>query len=208
MTRLTLCENANGDLVGLRSHATRFNADTMEVESRASLNKIGTVQGTGITCNNIVLDAENGEYLTGVYMAWEEAGQIDYIRATSNKNQQLSAGRLGSEMETGEMTSIHSTRIIAFHGYESDIIASFGQVSVDLDCIKGVTTVESIEEPILIDVGEIGNEGSLDLHESYETKTPDWVWILIGCVLGVLVTVAIAVTAVMYSKAKGCFAYR
>lgn len=62
-------------------------------------------------------------------------------------------------MQTGEMTTIHSKRILGFHGYENDRIASVGQVSVDLDCIKGVTTVESIEEPLLIDVGEIGTGG-------------------------------------------------
>merc|ERR1712176_282505 len=159
MTRLTLCENEAGDLVGMRSHVTRFNAETNEIDARISMNKIGTNQDTGVTCNSISLDAENGEYLTGMYIAWENAGQIDYIRATSNKNQQISKGTLTNSMQTGEMTSIHSSRILAFHGFENDRIAQIGQVSVDLDCIKGVTTVESVEEPILVDVGNGTDNG-------------------------------------------------
>lgn len=51
------------------------------------MNKIGTVQGTGISCSSMVLDAENGEYLESLYFAYEQPGQIDYIRATSNKGQ-------------------------------------------------------------------------------------------------------------------------
>lgn len=63
-------------------------------------------------------------------------------------------------MHTGEMTALHTNRILAFHGFQSDVISSVGQVSVDLDCIKGVTTVESIEEPIFVDAdGWVGQEG-------------------------------------------------
>lgn len=70
-------------------------------------------------------------------------------------------------MQTGELTSIHSSRILAFHGYENDRIAQIGQVSVDLDCIKGVTTVESIEEPILVDIGNIGEgNGQIEPQQS------------------------------------------
>merc|ERR1712119_265605 len=50
MTRMALCENAEGDLVGMRSHVTRFNAETNEIDARISMNKIGTNQDTGITC--------------------------------------------------------------------------------------------------------------------------------------------------------------
>lgn len=87
MTRLQLCENSDGDLTGIRAHITRFNAEDMTAISRISMNKIGTVNGDGISCNSIVLDAENGEYLSGMYIAYENPGQIDYIRATTNKNQ-------------------------------------------------------------------------------------------------------------------------
>jgi len=55
-------------------------------------------------------------------------------------------------METGEIEPIHNNRILAFHGFESAHPSAVGQVSVDLDCIKGVTTVETIEEPMLVDV--------------------------------------------------------
>lgn len=86
MTRLQLCENTNGDLTGMRSHVTRFNSEDMTAISRISMNMIGTTKGDDIYCNSIVLDAENGEYLTGMYIAYENPGKIDYIRATSNKN--------------------------------------------------------------------------------------------------------------------------
>lgn len=87
MTRLQLCENANGELTGMRAHVTRYEADTMTPLSRASMNRIGTITGDGIICNSIVLDVENGEYLNGIYFAYEEAGRIDYIRGTTNKGQ-------------------------------------------------------------------------------------------------------------------------
>lgn len=90
------------------------------------MNKIGTMQSVGVSCNSIVLDAPNGEYLTGMYFAWENPGQLDYVRATTNKNQQISKGTLTSSMETGEMTSVGSSRILAFFGYESDLVAAIG----------------------------------------------------------------------------------
>lgn len=58
-------------------------------------------------------------------------------------------------MTTTEMTSVHNSRILAFHGYENDRVSAVGQVSVDLGCIKGVTTTESVEEPVLIDIENI-----------------------------------------------------
>lgn len=106
-------------------------------------------------------------------------------------------------MQTGEMTSVHADRILAFHGYENDRIASIGQVSVDLDCIKGVTTVESIEEPIFIDVGGIGTGSTLEQAEA--TATPTWIYILIGAVGGVLLMVVATTLAVCYKQKKGCF---
>jgi len=126
MTRLQLCENAEGDFVGMRSHVTRYNADTMTATSRLSMNKIGTVVGTGISCSGMILDAENGEYITGIYFAYEEPGQIDYIRAQTNKNQQISKGSLTSSMTTSDMTAIHDTRVLAFHGYENSRVSAVG----------------------------------------------------------------------------------
>lgn len=92
---------------------------------------------------------------------------------------------------------------MAFHGYENDRIAQIGQVSVDLDCIKGVTTVESIEEPILVDVGNGDGNGQIEPQKS--VAEANWVYILIGVVIGVLLMVAATVIAVMYKQKKGCF---
>lgn len=87
MTRIQLCsDDATGDLTGMRSHITRFDADTMAPVNRISMNKIGTIAGDTISCSSIVLDVENGEYLQSLYIAWMNPGQIDYIRATSNKD--------------------------------------------------------------------------------------------------------------------------
>lgn len=55
------------------------------------------------------------------------------------------------------MTSVQDSRILAFHGYENDRLAALGQVSVNLSCIKGVTTTESVDEPVLIDIENIDN---------------------------------------------------
>lgn len=127
----------------------------MEVLARLSMNEIGTISGPDIACQGLVLDALNGEYLTSMYFGYGTEGAIDYIRATTNKSQQLSMGTLTNDMTTSEMTSIHDSRILAFHGFESSRVAAVGQVSVQLSCIKGVTTVQTVEEPILIDIEEI-----------------------------------------------------
>ena len=82
--------------------------------------------GNGISCSSIVLDAENGEFLNGIYFGYHVAGRIDYIRATSNKGQQIAKGKLENDMTTTEMTSVHNSRILAFHGYENDRIAAVG----------------------------------------------------------------------------------
>lgn len=126
-----MCENANGDLIGMRSHITKYNAETMDPVVRLSMNQIGTVQGNGVTCSSIQIDVPNGEYLTSMFFAYENPGRIDYIRAATNKDQSLSMGAQTNDMTTGEMTSIQDTRILAFHGYENIRIA-IGQVSVEL----------------------------------------------------------------------------
>lgn len=61
-------------------------------------------------------------------------------------------------MNASEMEAVQDTRILAFHGYEDDRISALGQVSVELSCIKGVTTVESVIEEVLIDVTNLENE--------------------------------------------------
>jgi len=127
----------------------------MSAISRISMNKIGTVDGDGISCSSIVLDALNDEYLSDLYFAYENPGKLDYIRAQSNKDQTVSKGTLTSTMQTSEMTNIGDNRILAFHGYESNILSSIGQISVQFGCIKGVTTVETVEEPVLIDVSTL-----------------------------------------------------
>jgi len=152
MTRLQLCENSLGELTGMRAHVTRYEAETMNPVSQASMNRIGTIKGDDISCSSIVLDIDNGEYLSGMYFAYENPGRIDYIRADSNKGQQISKGSLTSQMQASEMSNIQDSRILAFHGFENERIAAIGQVSVNLSCIKGVTTTESVSEPILVDI--------------------------------------------------------
>jgi hypothetical protein len=200
MTRFQLCEDANGDLVGMRAHITRFEAETLSPKTRLSMNKVGTVQGDGISCGSIVLDAENGEYLSGIYFAYSGAGTVDYIRATSNRGQQISKGALTSEMTTSEMTSIQDSRILAFHGYENERIAAVGQVSVNINCIMGVTINESVDEPFLIDIENVGGT-SLTSDTKQEEVIPDehkWAFILVGVVLGVGIMLVAAIVFVQY----------
>lgn len=114
-------------------------------------------------------------------------------------------------MNASEMEAVQDTRILAFHGYESDRLSALGQVSVELSCIKGVTTVESVIEEVLIDVTNLENESHHNSHSSVEEQQMSvaeehWYYILIGVVLGVLIMVAITVIAVMYKQRKGCFA--
>jgi hypothetical protein len=45
-------------------------------------------------------------------------------------------------------------RILAFWGYENTRISAVGQVQVELDCIKGVTTVDTVEEAEVVIVDE------------------------------------------------------
>ena len=204
MTRLQMCENAEGQLVGIRSHITRYDAENMTPLAKLSMNIVGTVTGTDIACQGLVLDALNGEYLTSMYFGYGTEGVIDYIRATTNKSQQLSMGQLTNEMTTSEMTSIHDSRILAFHGYETDRIASIGQVSVQLSCIKGVTTVQSVDEPILIDIEEIENS-----HVTPQPTQQDehaLTFIIIGVVVGVALMSAAGVIFWMYKKKRGCWA--
>lgn len=75
-------------------------------------------------------------------------------------------------MTTTEMTSIHNSRILAFHGYENERIAAIGQVSVDLGCIKGVTTVDTVSEPELIDI-EALNDSHLYNNKSASDDAGD-----------------------------------
>jgi len=50
------------------------------------------------------------------------------------------------------MTPIGDKLILAFWGYENTRISSVGQVQVELDCIKGVTTVDTVEEAEVVTV--------------------------------------------------------
>merc|ERR1712087_510453 len=145
----------------------------------------------------------NGEYLTGIYFAYERAGQIDYIRAQTNKNQQVSMGELTSSMTTSDMTSIHDSRVLAFHGYENARVSAVGQVSVDLGCIKGVTTVESVDEPVLIDIEQL--ENSHITPKKTEEDEHAWIYILVGVLLGVGLMSVAGLLGYMYKKKKGCW---
>lgn len=95
------------------------------------------------------------------------------------------------------MTDNTDNRILAFHGLDNTKISSVGQVQVDLSCIKGVTTVETVEEPILIDVTTIEEPVS-------ETPTDVTYYIIAGCV-GFVLLLALIVTLVMCKLKKGCF---
>lgn len=72
----------------------------MTALSIISMNKIGSTDGTGISCSSMALDAVNGEYLSGITFGYEEAGHIEYVKAVSNKGQNLSKGTLSSSMIT------------------------------------------------------------------------------------------------------------
>ena len=99
------------------------------------------------------------------------------------------------------MTDNSDNRILAFWGYENTRIAAVGQVQVDLSCIKGVTTVETVEEPILIDVTE--------LDEPSTTITDDhMLYYILGGVIGFIMTVAFTAccaTLYAYKAKKACF---
>lgn len=111
-------------------------------------------------------------------------------------------------MQTSEMTSVQDSRILSFHGYENDRVAAIGQVSVNLSCIKGVTTTESVDEPVLIDIENVDNNTHIS-NTSNDQIIPDehaWIFILVGVVLGVTIMVCAASTAVCYKQKKCCFA--
>lgn len=129
------------------------------------------------------------------------------MRATSSKNKQMSAGELTTDMETSEMVSVNDSRILAFHGYENERIASVGQISVNLSCIMGVTTTESVEEPILIDIEQVTDNSNE--YSSDDQIIPDehaWIFILVGVLLGVSIMCCVAACLVCYKQKKCCFA--
>lgn len=198
MTMLTMCTNLDGDLTGMRSIVTRFNAETMVAQSIISMNKVGSTDGTGISCSSMALDAINGEYLDRLDFAFVQAGQMDYVKAVTNKGQQLSKGTLTDSMTASEMTSTGDKRILAFHGFENTKIASVGQVSVDLSCIKGVTTIETVEEPTLIDITTLNQP---EVAQSEQV----WIYILFGALGGVAIMTALLGIFFMYKKKMACF---
>ena len=127
-------------------------------------------------------------------------------------------GELTNDMTTTEMTSEHNTRILAFHGFENQKIAAIGQVAVDLGCIKGVTTVETVEEPTLVDIEEVPEETFEEPDQvinltpvnksNKETVQEDehaWIYILVGVVLGIGLMALFITLFVMYKQRKGCF---
>lgn len=104
-------------------------------------------------------------------------------------------------MTTSELTSIQDSRILAFHGFENDRIAAVGQVSVNINCIKGVTTEESVDEPVLIDIENVGNQTLTSDTKAEDQVIPDehkWIFILVGVVLGVGIMSVAAVIFVQY----------
>jgi hypothetical protein len=99
------------------------------------------------------------------------------------------------------MTDNSDNRILAFWGYENSRIAAVGQVQVDLSCIKGVTTVETVEEPILIDVTEMDEPSSA-------TNDDHMIYYILGGVIGFIMTVALTACCALgysYRTKKGCF---
>lgn len=115
-------------------------------------------------------------------------------------------------MNASEMAAVQDTRTLSFHGYENDRIAAIGQVSVELSCIKGVTTVESVIEEVLIDVTTLDQSSSGNHHSSTHEAShmsvaeEHWYYILIGVVMGVLIMVTVVVIGVLYKQKKACFA--
>lgn len=95
------------------------------------------------------------------------------------------------------MTDNSDNRILAFWGYENTKIAAVGQVQVDLSCIKGVTTVETVEEPILIDV--------TDMEEPSNTIDNSIIYYIAGGCVGFIVLTSLAITLIMCKQKKGCF---
>lgn len=56
----------------------------------------------------------------------------------------------------------------------------------------------------MVDVGGIG-EGNGQIEQQQSVAEANWVYILVGVVIGVLLMVAATVIAVMYKQKKGCF---
>ena len=107
MSRFVLCtSNTTGELVGMRSIVTRYDAAAaMKSLSVVSMNKIGTTEGTNISCSSIALDAANGEHLSQITFGHQIIGRIGYIKAVSSTGKTLTRGVLRSTMSLETMTS-------------------------------------------------------------------------------------------------------
>lgn len=112
-------------------------------------------------------------------------------------------------MTQSEMTGIHDSRILAFHGYETNRISAVGQVSVNLGCIKGVTTTESVDEPILVDIEELEKssaKSSLTTESEPEQDENLWIYISVSIFWLVLCTLTVGgVLLYAYKTKKWCW---
>lgn len=106
MSRFVLCtSNTTGELVGMRSIVTKYDAAAMKSLSVVSMNKIGTTEGTNISCSSIALDAANGEHLSQITFGHQIIGRIGYIKAVSSSGKTLTRGVLRSTMSLETMTT-------------------------------------------------------------------------------------------------------
>lgn len=62
MTALWICTDTTNNLSGMWSVVSRFDT-SMNLIIRIAMNRIGTVNGTGITCNQLPIDVANNETL-------------------------------------------------------------------------------------------------------------------------------------------------
>jgi hypothetical protein len=173
MSRLILCQNTAGSLIGMRSIVTQFAADTMAEKTVVMMNIIGTTAGTGITCSSLLLDVVNGEYLQSLTFSWLNAGKIDYAKAVSSKGQTLSMGQTSTSMVTKQMLPNVNNQILAFYGYENTNVAELQAVQVDVSCVKGVTSVSSVQ---MVDV--------FDVDTMSATKPTQMSGAILGAIIG------------------------
>ncbi len=64
MSAIQICQNASGDLTGMRATITKYSTSQMTPMSTIQLNRIGSVTNVGITCLNLTLSVVAGEYIS------------------------------------------------------------------------------------------------------------------------------------------------
>lgn len=102
MSNIQLCGNPSGQLTGMRSTITKYSTSSMAPMSTVSLNRIGSVNDTNISCSTMYLNAVAGEYVQQINYSWDTK-QMQYIQIISSAGNVISLGNYNTYLTTNSV---------------------------------------------------------------------------------------------------------